>query len=673
MREYRRRSLSLRHTCSAGVLVFAAAACGGSQSADTPAPPQQEEQASSETNSSDYSVSFRDRSIDLEPYVQGFPFRRFSVDIESQQMLYFETTEERMQMRRLGLGEETLDLASGEAVGDADWSERSWWGADYHPQSERWIAWADDANEERMNLFWLDANTGATDRLTDNDYTYGFGVSEDGEWLAYVNRRGQGEPFNSCLHVRNLSSGDDREVLCDDGGVDRFTWTSVPFSPDGSSVLVTLQHDGDRATENVARVNLRAENPALEMLFERGVRHTSLWFDGDTYDGRSVVAVSSQNGFSNLYRLATDGSGATPITEYSEDVGSLWPLDDDRLLIAIERPWETSLRVLSAGGDVLHEEIRPTSVSLLDADGTSAVFVESSVGTPFWMGRLEIGDSLLVTEAATMPADVRTAIVQCQAERVQIPTFDMGPDGTPRMLHAWYLSPTEPSDDPLVRITAFYGGDNYFSTSAHLMCEAGVATLSPAVRGSSGYGADFFALNDGDLGGDEIVDLFYVARWLEAEKGYGPEQIGVHGGSHGGYATMRALTFPPETNDRNETFPFGFGLSHAGFSNILTFYESCNIPDWVVLEAGDPTTEAEKLLDRSPISHVDLLQSPILLTHGSNDSRVPVEESRTFASAAEELGRPVTYVEFEGQGHGISGLENTMRYYRAVFAFLETL
>ncbi|MFT5993813.1 MAG: dipeptidyl aminopeptidase/acylaminoacyl peptidase, partial [Bradymonadia bacterium] len=39
----------------------------------------------------------------------------------------------------------------------------------------------------------------------------------------------------------------------------------------------------------------------------------------------------------------------------------------------------------------------------------------------------------------------------------------------------------------------------------------------------------------------------------------------------------------------------------------------------------------------------------------------------------EELGRPVTYVEFEGQGHGISGLENTMRYYRAVFAFLETL
>ena len=135
---------------------------------------------------------------------------------------------------------------------------------------------------------------------------------------------------------------------------------------------------------------------------------------------------------------------------------------------------------------------------------------------------------------------------------------------------------------------------------------------------------------------------------------------------------MRALTFPPQTNGRDARFDFGFGWSHAGFSNILTFYDSCNIPDWVVKEAGHPVRERDKLLDRSPIQHVERLTAPLLLTHGSNDWRVPVEESRTFHEKAQALDRPVTYVEFDGQGHGIRGFENQVKYYQTVFTFLES-
>jgi acetyl esterase/lipase len=74
--------------------------------------------------------------------------------------------------------------------------------------------------------------------------------------------------------------------------------------------------------------------------------------------------------------------------------------------------------------------------------------------------------------------------------------------------------------------------------------------------------------------------------------------------------------------------------------------------------------------DRSPLSHVDLLRAPILLTHGSNDWRVPVGESRAFNDKAKALGRPVTYVEFEGQGHGIEGLVNQRKLYQTRFDFL---
>lgn len=241
------------------------------------------------------------------------------------------------------------------------------------------------------------------------------------------------------------------------------------------------------------------------------------------------------------------------------------------------------------------------------------------------------------------------------------------------MLHAFLMTPKKPHENKdlnLAVITSFYGGGNAFSTTQQIFCEAGIAWFSPSVRGSFGFGKDFMALNDRDLGGDEIIDLFYAARFLEEKLELSPSQIGVAGGSHGGYATMRALTFPPHTNNRNESYDFGFGMSHAGFSSIVTFYDATNIPDWIILEAGDPATEREKLEDRSPMNHTDLLDSPILLTHGENDSRVGVTESRQFVAAAEEQNKTVTYVEFEGQGHGVSGLRNNVIYFQTRFDFL---
>ena len=48
-------------------------------------------------------------------------------------------------------------------------------------------------------------------------------------------------------------------------------------------------------------------------------------------------------------------------------------------------------------------------------------------------------------------------------------------------------------------------------------------------------------------------------------------------------------------------------------------------------------------------------------------------ESRKFVEKAQALGKPVTYVEFEGQGHGIRGLTNQVSYYQSVLDFLAGL
>ena len=220
-------------------------------------------------------------------------------------------------------------------------------------------------------------------------------------------------------------------------------------------------------------------------------------------------------------------------------------------------------------------------------------------------------------------------------------------------------------------IQSFYGGGNNFSLRYQILAEAGIYILSPSPRGSGGFGKEFSALNDKDLGGNEIIDIFYAAKYISEKLDIPPKNIGVFGNSHGGYATMRTLTFPNEVNGINVEFDWGFGISHAGFSDIIHFYENCNIPDWVILEAGDPKTEADKLNDRSPLYHADKMKGHLLLTHGTNDSRVPIEGSEMMTDSLTKYNKNIKLVKFNGQGHGIRGLDNTVILFQTWFDFLE--
>lgn len=638
-----------------------------------------------ETPRAQYAVSFRDRVIDLEPFLIGFPYSGHIADLEHGHLFYRESTPEGVWLHHQPLARTgTIDHGKGRKISDIDWSTRSLWGGAYHPATGKLYVSSDEANDEHINVYAIDLESGAIEQITHNDYTYGWSFSEDGRYLGYLARKGTTEPFVTTLHVRDMETGDDRAIFSDQGGDDRFTWSSVHFAKDNSSVVVTIQHDGQRNTKSLARIRLDVGDPRLEYLHEpRVARYGVGQLDGWLSDG-SLLFTSAEEGFSNLYRYDFGDGDPVRLTDYRDEMRSARLLDTEptSVLVVLGRPYESEVQILDAeSGDLLMSETVDSTLSVLDAHGTNLIVTENSLESPWRGRRLTVSRSGDVSATrwsafAAIPEETASRISHYRAERVSYPTFDRTEDGAQRMLHGFLLTPKNPPADPadrLVRIKSFYGGGNTFDTSSQIMAAAGIATFSPAPRGSSGFGAEFAALNDRDLGGDEIVDILYAAKWLVAEKGYEPHQVGVYGGSHGGYATMRALTFPPHTNGRNESFDFGFGWSHAGFSNIIDFYESCNIPDWVVKEAGDPATESDKLLDRSPISHVDLLRAPILLTHGSNDWRVPVTGSREFAEKAQALGRPVTYVEFEGQGHGIRGFENLVRYYQAALTFFESL
>lgn len=631
---------------------------------------------------SDGTVRYFDRSVDLQPFLAGFPFDRWMPSLETERLFFF-ATGERYTLKMLDLrgAAGPFDLAAAKTVSDVDWSKRSLWGVHHHAATDTLWLHADARNDEQMNLWTLDLKSGALAQATQHDYVYGFGFSEDESQIAYLPRTGTRAPFSACLRVLDVASRAAREVVCDTPAL-RFTWSSPRWSPDGREVFFVAQQNGDRNRVQLVSVDLSAPQPAVRVHTDPKKSRTRAaplegWVDGD-----GLVFLANDDGHTNLYALARKTDKVRQLTRFTEDIASAELVDAG--VFAVHRtPIGSTLALVDPrSGKVVGQQPQRGEADVLDGHGARVLWTQEAPDLVFEMNQATLTASdgaaagLSNERVVALPDTLAAQIVQCRASAVKIPTFDRDrATGKPRELHAYLLEPVRPQTDSsrrLALVRSFYGGSNNYSPFDHVMCAAGLTVVSPSVRGSDGFGKAFQALNDRDLGGDEIVDLFWVARWIERTLRLSSKQIGVYGGSHGGYATMRALTFPPTTNDRNESYTFGFGMSHAGFSDIKSFHDQCNIPDWVVLESGDPDKpdDLARMKDRSPLTHVERLRSPLLLTHGSNDWRVPVGESRAFHDKAKALGRPVTYVEFEGQGHAIEGLALQTKLYQTRFDFL---
>ncbi|MEI8255363.1 MAG: prolyl oligopeptidase family serine peptidase, partial [Deltaproteobacteria bacterium] len=532
-------------------------------------------------------VPFRDRRIDLEAHLEAFPYVRFRASAEARQLLYFRETREARELWTLPITDGAMALERGVRLGDADWSRRGLREMRYRAAGREYVVLADDANEERYNLFALPIEPGAPmRRLTDRPYVYGFRLDRAGRQVAYVARYGPGQPYHSCLNVIDMEARADREVVCDTPEVS-FTWTRAVFTPDGGTMVISALRASDRNHENLVAVDLREASPSVRLLTDPGRRRRNVDVERDWLDDARFLFTSDEDGFTNVYVYDIAARTARAITHFTEDVTDIAPFTVGARTVVgaiVRRPYESELFVVDpSDGEVLARRVFDATSTFLDHAGDHAMIESESRRTRFQLDEVRVAlpeparAEIVVSPRAGVPPDVAARIERCQVERVQIPTFDIDPHtGRTRMLHAFVQTPRSmPArlEQRVAFIEGFYGGENHWDTSAQILCDAGAIVVSPSVRGSAGFGAEFAALNDHDLGGNEVIDLMYVARDIARRFQLQPWQIGLFGGSHGGYEVLRAMTFPRGVNGRDEQFAWGFGVSWFGFSNIVSFYE----------------------------------------------------------------------------------------------------
>lgn len=634
--------------------------------------------SSAQSTASDLMLKFQGRDVNIAPFFEDFPYSQFSLSEDGKKLFFFKTSNQN-KLQWLDMTTEK-ELSKATDVVDLDFSQRNCWQPVYNEKDGNvyWIG--DENNEEIINIYRSNLLSPAPERLTDVPYIYAWDFNPDKTKIAYVARLAQNEKRLDELRILDLKTGKD-ELVSQDKPDFRYTWGDVSWQPEGKGLMLLALKDADRTYANIIYID--TETKKTTVLTDptkpgsyAGTSVMDQWISGD-----ECFFFSDQDGYKNLYRFDRKTMNTSQVTRFTSDIedARFVTIKNEKYLFVLQsNPVETSLMLIDIKtGKMLYKQSSDLSLSIGSVQGDQVSLLANSTSVVFQIVKAEVGKkSMKLSVTFDLPDDLKARLVHSDVERLSIPTFDMDPaTGKQRMLHAYLYKPKNPlpKGKELIMIESFYGGDNRYNTEYEIFNAAGITVLSPSPRGSSGFGRDFAALNDKDLGGNEIIDIINCADYISEKLAVPAERIGVFGMSHGGYATMRLLTFPGEVNGNKAHFKFGFGIETAGFCDIIYQHTHSNIPDWTTLEAGDPVKDAARLIDRSSLYHAEKLTGPLLLLHGSHDNRVDIEGSRLMARKLTYLNLPHRYVEFEGLGHGIKGVDNNRKFYYECFRFLDEI
>jgi dipeptidyl aminopeptidase/acylaminoacyl peptidase len=207
----------------------------------------------------------------------------------------------------------------------------------------------------------------------------------------------------------------------------------------------------------------------------------------------------------------------------------------------------------------------------------------------------------------------------------------------------------------------FLGSTNYY------LNELGVALIFPNVRGSSGYGKGFLALDDGLLREGAYKDINSLLDWVSQQPELDAKRVLITGGSYGGFMTLAVAT---NYNDR-----ICCSVDIVGPSNLVTFLEHTSgyRQDLRRVEYGDerdPKTRAY-LESIAPANKAQNITKPLFVIAGKNDPRVPAGESEQMVEGVRKNKTPVWYLLAKDEGHGFRKKKNRDFQFYATVMFVK--
>jgi dipeptidyl aminopeptidase/acylaminoacyl peptidase len=432
------------------------------------------------------------------------------------------------------------------------------------------------------------------------------------------------------------------------------------WSPDGSRLLVMRVLDN--TTQVLSAVDPRIGEAREITVLAEDVSHIGA---GWLADGRALVITDE--GREHLWLGALDiASGVyEPIDSPEWDVELAASSADGRTQIwSINEDGYSRLRWRGDDG-VVHERSLDGGVCedlIVSPDGSRAGFVRLSSTEPWQVWTLDTATGharVALTSTIAIPREelVEPELVRIPAAEGEIPCFVYRPRN---------------ARGPVPAVLYPHGGPEGQSRPAfgphltHLaaLVHRGIALVVPNIHGSTGYGRSWQAAIHKDWGGIDLRDLRAVTEWMTKQKAFDRSRLAVYGGSYGGFATLLCVTRIPDV--------WRCAVDVFGVANLVTMLENAQ-PNWRRFLArwiGDLEKDRAKLVERSPVTHIENVRCPMLVLQGENDPRVPKEESDQVVERLRALGRHVEYVVYPDEGHGFTKRESAEDAYGRIVDFL---
>ncbi len=308
--------------------------------------------------------------------------------------------------------------------------------------------------------------------------------------------------------------------------------------------------------------------------------------------------------------------------------------------------------------DVTRIETPYQTFSDMYCHNSRAVFLAAGfhlAPTPAYYLESDDGQAIIEPVVNQTPADYLEANSAAEHSNISEPKSRYFESNDGNRVHFWLYMPRNsqfkaPSDSKPPLIVLGHGGptgatDPAFNLKIQFWTQRGFAVADVNYRGSTGFGREYRQALQKSWGIKDVEDLCQVANHLVSLDEVHPQAKFIKGSSAGGYSVLAALTLHDV---------FDGGVSLYGIANLHSLATDTHKFESHYLDGliGPYPEEQQEYTDRSPINHIDKLSCPIFIAQGLDDKVVPPSQAELIVNAAKTKGIPVTYLPFEGEGHG---------------------
>ncbi|MDX6016446.1 S9 family peptidase [Shewanella indica] len=471
--------------------------------------------------------------------------------------------------------------------------------------------------EQLQDVYRVDVYRGTRKKITRSPIGMASFMTDDDGEVRFV--AGQDRSNNTRIFYRNEGEWIDTDKL----NIGLKDFTPISFTEDPNSVYAAAsQADEPKA---VYRVNLKTGEKKM-MVNDARVEPDNFWINGQN---KQLYAVEFANGYPTYAFVDPEDQHAVYLKQL------LASLPGHQVRIISETRNADKMIILA------FNDRNPGDYYLFD---TKTVKLRHLLRT------MESIDPAKMAEVKPMDIKVRDGMT----------------------IQAYLTLP--PGKDPkqLPLVVNPHGGPHYvrdswgFNPQNQMLANQGIAVLQVNFRGSGGYGEAFQQAGYRKWGSEIQYDIIDATRHLIDQGIVDKQRICIVGGSFGGYSALQSSVMEPDL--------FKCAIGFAGVYDLEMMFKEGDV------QARDSGTsylrtvlgqDQAVLRAMSPTRNVDKLKANLLLVHGGNDERAPIEQFEALEDALKKHNYPYQKIIMDDEGHGFYDESHRAIYYQKMLNFLK--